>query len=184
MKSNSSVKTVKKSRIRKTSGGAVQVRSKKTVREKRISVFMAVICIMLQLFIVSLCIIPLSLPSLWLETLIRPSFMPEYKLFLAVFAGAMLIMTYVPYNTFRGKNTAAYVSLIINYALLLMTFYMFFIFKSLLGGFVLIIVLIAQTASMLPGNVKKNRLYGLAVAVYIVAQCYFAALMYTFLMLN
>lgn len=182
-----SVKTVsskvyKKRKKRILSG--VIVKKQYSLKKIKNTLFYATVSVLFYLIIFSFCTAIMSIKSLWYETLIKPPIMLRYNFFMVINAVFMLLLMYVFYKTILIKDKGQIISLIINGVFYTLLAYMFYGLKSPLGSFVIIIVLLSQTITIMYSFAKSKKLYALFLLMLAIWQIYNLFVVYTILMLN
>lgn len=181
---------VKKKNHKKRSG----VIAKKKFNKKDFKKIAINICISLAIVIVIFlaCFLCLRVPTLWYQTLIKPKLLPIDVIFLIASLICLGILGVLFFTSINSKDSSQIINLSINSSLIILTFYMFYAFKSSLGAFVLLIALIIQSLTVLRCYAKKNSqkksalvlLMYMAILFFILWQIYNAFVVYLIFMLN
>jgi tryptophan-rich sensory protein len=160
--------------------------AKKSPRQGKMGqiAFNALIAALFFLIIASACAAMLNFKSLWYDTLIKPPFMPRPHIFVTGSASMFAILGYVFYHALSSGNRAHIVGIAINGVFYVMVVYLFYILKSPLGSFIVISVLVAQTATVMVETWRAKRARALLLLPVILWQCYMLLLVYFILMLN
>lgn len=177
-----SSKTYNKTKKRMHSG--VTIKKKQNIKNIKNTIYYLCLSVLFYFIIFFICTALMKIKSLWLQTLIKPPFILNTNIFLIINFVIYAMMMYILFYSFKIKDKALSVSLIINGIFNIPIYYMFYGLKSSLGSMVILAVLIIQTFTILSNCFKNKKLYSLILLILLLWQIYNVLVIYTILMLN